>query len=264
MPHPKMLLVLIAASLAALSACNQSGTTTDTGHATITTVPEFRGLTLDQAAELYLTAGFTGKFIAKNSGGCTATTNVGTIYAQTPKPKNVIASDSSLSVSHGCFDITIISSGEGTVTPGGVKNVNGYSMLKLSVLAKKGHIDNIVEFDGVAAQLSGDHPNRYFVIGPIVKAHNFKVTFMDTVSTPGDINTSYVISTSVQSGDCAFSPSGDISVLKGSDQSITITVNSGTLSVLNVDGVAENCAAGGCTYSFSNITSNHTIEAVCS
>jgi hypothetical protein len=57
----------------------------------------------------------------------------------------------------------------------------------------------------------------------------------------------------------SISPSGNVSVNNGSNQTFTITPNSGYSVVdVEVDGVSKGTLS---TYTFTNVTSNHTIEA---
>jgi hypothetical protein len=57
----------------------------------------------------------------------------------------------------------------------------------------------------------------------------------------------------------SISPSGNVSVNNGSNQTFTITPNSGYgMADVKVDGVSKGTLS---TYTFTNVTSNHTIEA---
>jgi len=56
----------------------------------------------------------------------------------------------------------------------------------------------------------------------------------------------------------SISPSGTVTVNQGASQSFTITPNSGFLvSTVTVDGVNQGAIT---TYTFSNVTANHTIK----
>mgnify|MGYP003381388603 CR=1 FL=1 len=55
------------------------------------------------------------------------------------------------------------------------------------------------------------------------------------------------------------SPSGNVTVTSGANRSFTITPNSGyQISSVVVDGVAQGAIA---SYTFTNVTANHTISA---
>ncbi|MEE2804841.1 MAG: hypothetical protein VYB37_10375, partial [Pseudomonadota bacterium] len=103
--------------------------------------------------------------------------------------------------------------------------------------------------------------NNVYTIWDVITDHIVVVRFNSDHS--GSETTAYTITTTVQSGDCSISPSGNVSVSEGLDRTFTIRVNSGTLSLLQVDGVAEQCAADGCDYTFTSVSSDHTMEVLC-
>ena len=63
--------------------------------------------------------------------------------------------------------------------------------------------------------------------------------------------------------DCAISPTGAVSVNEGADQSFDITVNSGVIQFLEVDGALEACNQFGCSYTFNNVAADHTLDVLC-
>jgi hypothetical protein len=75
--------------------------------------------------------------------------------------------------------------------------------------------------------------------------------------------TTYTVAASVLAGDCTISPSGDVSVTEGADQSFTITVNSGVVDLLDVDSTPTACDQAGCSYSFVGVAADHTIDVIC-
>ena len=51
---------------------------------------------------------------------------------------------------------------------------------------------------------------------------------------------------------------------EGADQSFTITVNSGVVDLLDVDSTPTACDQAGCSYSFTRVAADHTIDVICS
>ena len=105
--------------------------------------------------------------------------------------------------------------------------------------------------------------NNVYTIQDVVTDHIVIARFNSDSDHSGDGTTTYTITTTVQSGDCSISPSGNVSVSEGSDQTFTISVNSGTLSLLQVDGIPEQCATDGCDYTITAVSSDHTMEVLC-
>ena len=71
--------------------------------------------------------------------------------------------------------------------------------------------------------------------------------------------TTYTIQATVSGGNGTISPSGPVSVNKGDDKEFTITPNKGyVIASLKVDGTEVENPSN--TYTFPNVTSNHTIE----
>ena len=71
--------------------------------------------------------------------------------------------------------------------------------------------------------------------------------------------TTYTIQATVSGGNGTISPSGPVSVNKGVDKEFTITPNKGyVIASLKVDGTEVENPSN--TYTFPNVTSNHTIE----
>ena len=73
----------------------------------------------------------------------------------------------------------------------------------------------------------------------------------------------YTITATLLGGDCTVSPSGPVTVNEGANQDFDITVNSGVVQFLEVDGGVEACNQVGCTYSFNNVVADHTLDVLC-
>jgi len=79
-----------------------------------------------------------------------------------------------------------------------------------------------------------------------------------TVTQEGSSSTTYTITASAGTGG-TISPSGAVTVTKGTNRTFTITPNSGySISGVTVDGSSVGTVG---TYTFSNVTANHTISA---
>jgi hypothetical protein len=73
----------------------------------------------------------------------------------------------------------------------------------------------------------------------------------------------YTITATLLGGDCTVSPSGAVTVNEGANQDFDITVNSGVVQFLEVDGGVEACNQFGCTYTFNNVVADHTLDLLC-
>ena len=83
--------------------------------------------------------------------------------------------------------------------------------------------------------------------------------WIDVDYTASTTSTTYTITASVDTGG-SITPSGATTVLEGGLQTYTISANSGyKIKDVKVDGVSQGAIT---TYTFNNVTSNHTIEAI--
>jgi hypothetical protein len=116
---------------------------------------------------------------------------------------------------------------------------------------------------GTKTPNSGIHYNKY---GQYVSKSGFGPSTFDWVNiqswaggTTGGSPTSFTITASAGSGG-SISPSGNVVVNKGNNQSFSITANSGfAVSSVTVDGANQGAIT---SYTFSNVQANHTISAV--
>jgi len=115
---------------------------------------------------------------------------------------------------------------------------------------------------GTKTPNSGIHYNKY---GQYVSKSGFGPSTFDWVNiqswaggTTGGSPTSFTITASAGSGG-SISPSGNVVVNKGNNQSFSITANSGfSISSVTVDGASQGAIS---SYTFSNVQANHTIAA---
>ncbi|HLF14665.1 MAG TPA: hypothetical protein VI932_07235, partial [Bacteroidota bacterium] len=142
------------------------------------------------------------------------------------------------------YTITATSSAGGSITPGGAVSVSYGSNQSFTIAANATyHIDS-VKVDGVNQGA--------------ITAYTFTyVTANHTIAAYFSINT-YTITASAGSGG-TISPSGAVSVNHGSNQSFTISPNTGYhIDSVKVDGVNQGAIAA---YTFTNVTAGHTIAA---
>ena len=96
--------------------------------------------------------------------------------------------------------------------------------------------------------------------GPTYSDHPADGSFIHSISitASGNLPTLYTITPSAGAGG-SISPSSAVQVASGGSQTFTITANSGYLiSNVTVDG---NSVGAVSTYTFTNVTANHTIAA---
>ncbi len=279
--------VLLIASLALfLAGCSDNKPSTDAGvEQSSLVMPELRGLTVNQATARYRAAGFTGMVSFLNNGNCSPGNRPGKSYRQEPKSNSRLDASGDVSLYTGCFNVTVASSANGSVVPvldepgertsvAGVFNLKGYNSLDFSVLPDTGYEVASVLINGTPIALTADNNYR---ISEIRADQSVSVNFVATSDdTPDDTSddtpddtpaappvTTYTVAASVLAGDCAISPSGNVSVNEGADQSFTITVNSGVVSLLDVDSTPTACDQAGCSYSFVGVAADHTIDVIC-
>ncbi|MGD8782592.1 MAG: BACON domain-containing carbohydrate-binding protein, partial [Ignavibacteria bacterium] len=132
----------------------------------------------------------------------------------------------------------------GSISPSGNISVNDGSSQSFTITPSTGyHISN-VNIDGA---LKGALSTYTF--SNVTTGHYISASFA--------INT-YTITASAGSGG-SISPSGTVSVNYGSSKTFTITPSSGyEISSVVVDGTSQGAIS---SYTFSNVTSNHTISA---
>ncbi|MBK8742735.1 MAG: hypothetical protein IPM02_26070 [Betaproteobacteria bacterium] len=97
-------------------------------------------------------------------------------------------------------------------------------------------------------------------VGAVSKLHLPNVTANHTIAATLSVipPTPFTITASAGANG-SISPSGNVAVTSGANRSFTITPNSGyQISSVVVDGVAQGAIA---SYTFTNVTANHTIAA---
>ena len=269
-----------------VAGCSDDKSATDSG-VDSTRFPELRGKRPDDAISTYKAHGFIGKASIQYTGGCNPANGSGKVYKQVPRVNSSVDSSADVSLYVGCFDIEIIESANGHISPVGVSNIKGYGSLVIKFTPRDGYKVSSIQIDGRVVPLTSSHSYR---IAKIVSDHNVVVTFsIKSGGSDNDVSaedegtedggtedegaedegdnsdTTYTIAASVLAGQCTITPSGSVIVSEGASQSFSIAINSGGGGLLLVDDVPAStiCEQNGCNYNFSNVAADHTISVIC-
>jgi len=142
--------------------------------------------------------------------------------------------------------ITAAAGSNGTISPSGNVSVNHGKDQTFTVTPNKGYEVATFTVDGVNANLT----NNSYTFTNVTKDHTINVTFKKII---------YTIVASAE-GNGTISPSGVLSIDEGANQTFKITPDKGNYEVesFKVDGVETKLTNN--TYTFTNITKNHTIS----
>ena len=148
------------------------------------------------------------------------------------------------------FTITAsVDGGNGTITPSGVTTVNQGGSQVYTIIPNAGYSIAQVLIDGVnnpAAVASGSYTFT-------------NVTANHTIIASFTINT-FTISASVDGGNGTITPSGTVTINHGENQTFNFTPNTGyNIAQVLIDGVNNSAAVTSGSYTFTNVTANHTI-----
>ncbi|KQL41514.1 hypothetical protein AN960_04070 [Bacillus sp. FJAT-25509] len=133
----------------------------------------------------------------------------------------------------------------GTISPSGRITANHGTNQTFTITPYDGFEVATFKVDGVDAQLM----NNTYTFTNVTKDHTINVTFKQIVHT---------ITASAGSNG-SISPSGNVSVNHGKDQTFTVTPNKGyEVATFTVDGVNANLTNN--SYTFTNVTKDHTIN----
>ncbi|MEH7451392.1 S8 family serine peptidase [Gottfriedia acidiceleris] len=142
--------------------------------------------------------------------------------------------------------ITAAAGSNGTISPNGNVSVNHGKDQTFMVTPNKGYEVATFTVDGVNANLT----NNSYVFTNVTKDHTINVTFKKIV---------FTIVASAE-GNGTISPSGVLTLDQGANQTFKITPDKGSYEVatFKVDGVDTQLTNN--SYTFTNITKNHTIS----
>ncbi len=145
----------------------------------------------------------------------------------------------------------------GKITPSGEVSIKSGESISFKITPNSGYkIDNVL-VDGKTVSLTGD---TYKFLS-VTENHTISVTFKKDGGSPGPgpgPSSSYTINATAGTGG-SISPQGSVSVSSGSSKTFKFTPNNGyEIDTLLVDGKIVQII--GDSYTFSNVTSNHTIS----
>ena len=142
------------------------------------------------------------------------------------------------------YTLTASAGTGGTISPSGIITVNHGANQTYTITPNTGYSVATVTVDGVSQ-------------GTITSFTFNNVTANHTISATFTAN-SYTISASAGAGGI-ISPSGNVTVSHGSNQTFTISPTGGyAIANVMVDGVSQGAVS---SYTFSNVTANHSINA---
>jgi len=143
------------------------------------------------------------------------------------------------------YTITASAGTGGTITPSGATTVAHGTSQTFNITASAGYQILNVTVDGTS-------------IGAVSSYTFSNITTGHTINASFSVKT-YTINASAGTGG-SISPSGKTSVNHGANQVFTITPNTGySITDVTVDGVSQGAIG---SYTFANMTSNHTISAL--
>ncbi|MEI6580669.1 MAG: hypothetical protein WCO07_00685 [bacterium] len=176
--------------------------------------------------------------ISITASGVTQTisvTSVGTVSYGSPYGNVVVGTS---------YNITAIQGANGSITPAGVTAVASGGSQTYNITPSVGYSVATLTVDGAFVT-----PASSYTFSNVTATHTISATF--SVAT-------YTI-TATQSANGTISPSGVVTKSYGTSQAYTITPSSGYyVSALTIDGGA---VTPNTSYTFSNISANHTITA---
>ncbi len=144
------------------------------------------------------------------------------------------------------YNITASAGTGGSISPSGTVTVNSGSNRTFTITPSAGYTVAGVTVDGIPAGAVTS-----YTFNNVTANHTINASFSPVVVT-------YNITASAGTGG-SISPSGTVTVNSGSNQTFTITPASGfAVSGITVDGIPAGAVT---SYTFSNVTANHTINA---
>jgi len=150
------------------------------------------------------------------------------------------------------FTITSSSGANGSITPPGAVSVTSGGSKIYTITPNTGYKISSITVDGNPVTVTSEMGQTYTFTN-VTADHTISATFSKI---------QYTITASA-SANGAISPNGSVSVDYGSSKSFTITPNTGyKIKSITVDGNPETVTSEtGQTYTFTNVTANHTISA---
>ena len=274
--------------LICLGSCSDSGPSSSSGAEQLgvtkvsspeSPTPELKDLTPSQATSVLRAWGFAGKITVVDNGKCASGNRPGKTYRQEPTVNEMTQDLGEVVIYAGCFDISFSVS-----TGGSIKvimddpaertdlahrfNLKAYNSLDFTVVTQS-------NYSLVSVLVNGSkitpRANQRYRLPELASDQNVSIVFSEDPAPASDPApapdpapaATYTITATLLGGDCTVSPSGAVTVNEGANQDFDITVNSGVVQFLEVDGGVEACNQFGCTYSFNNVVADHTLDVLC-
>ena len=273
-------MIFLAIVSGAVGSCSNGGPSsssgtdqlaTDVSQSPATAIPEVRDRPFEQAVSVLRRWGFSGQVTEVYNGKCVSGNRPGKVYRQEPPVGQLTASLGEVKLYTGCFDVGFSVSAGGKIEAvlddpaerTGVANrfnLKAFNSLDFTVAADAGFVLESVSANGstLVAQAGGGYR-----LPELTSDQTVVVVFAENPAPAPAPTTTYTITATLLGGDCAISPTGAVSVNEGADQSFDITVNSGVIQFLEVDGSLEACNQFGCSYTFNNVAADHTLDVLC-
>lgn len=269
---------MAALVLICLGSCSDSGPSSSSGAEQLgvtkvsspeSPTPELKDLTPSQATSVLRAWGFAGKITVVDNGKCASGNRPGKTYRQEPTVNEMTQDLGEVVIYAGCFDISFSVS-----TGGSIKvitdhpaertdlahrfNLKAYNSLDFTVVTQSNYSLVSVLVNG--AKIT-PRANQRYRLPELTSDQNVSIVFSaDPAPAPA---VTYTITATLLGGDCTVSPAGAVTVNEGANQDFDITVNSGVVQFLEVDGGVEACNQFGCTYTFNNVVADHTLDLLC-
>jgi len=140
--------------------------------------------------------------------------------------------------------VNATSGSSGTLSPSGAENVNYGASQVFTLTPNTGYTAQLT-VDGTIVGLT----NNTYTLNDVITTHSVAASF--------SLQTNAVTASAGNNG--AISPSGVVNVNYGTNQTFTVTPNTGYTASLTVDGSAVTLTNN--TYTLSNVTATHTVAA---
>ncbi len=250
---------------------SSSGLLNQAGEAT--TLVELRDLSPQGAMDRLRSIGFKGQVEIIDNKGCAPGNGSGKIYRHDPPLGAEVGVDDSIMLYSGCFDVVFDIEGKGRIEPvldspsertdqPNRFNLKAYNSLDFTAVPEFGYVLDDVMINGEKMLISS---GSSFRIPEIVKDHSVEIRFVEIAADPEPSPpVTHTITSTVLFGACTISPLGAIVVNEGANQQFTITPTAGVVQTLSVDGAPVACNQAGCTHTFTDVRSDHSLEVICS
>ncbi|OCT15206.1 hypothetical protein A8709_13975 [Paenibacillus pectinilyticus] len=146
------------------------------------------------------------------------------------------------------YTITATAGSNGSISPSGSFVMAEGTGKTFTITPNNGYMIDTFKVDGTDSTVT----NNTYTFTNVTSDHTINVTFKQVQQTIHTI-------TATAGSNGSISPSSSVTVIEGADQTFTITVDSGYIvDTFTVDGTDATLTNN--TYTFSNVTSNHTIQ----